>query len=482
MPPPTAEAGPSQGSWLATLFVWCTWGAMTVALLGYVAAFARDVPWWDDWDLVPVLSGEEPASPAWLWERHNEHRIPIPKLIHLALAAPAGADFRAAPYVNALGLSAGALALILAARRLRGRTGGADALFPLALLHWGQYDNLLWSFQVQFVSSTVLFLVALALLATSGPSAGSGRAILAGLCALALPFCGANGAALAPALALWLAGAALARRRGAGLLAGLAVLIVAAVALSFPGYTRPALHPPSPGVGSGLRSALLVLLMAGGPAGAVPYGPLVGMFVLLLALAGCVVLARASLAGQVDRWRSLGVVAAVAAAVALGVGVGWGRAGLYADNPGAITGVTRYVTLMAPLVCGASLAWTLAGQRLIPYLLLAAVVVMLPANMLLGWEAARWRADALDRLTADARRGVPPDELSATYRSIVHAVEPELLAERLAMLRRARLGPYRAMPMWLTAWTAVIGHSSGTGTRVVRSRWPRYLLRDSGIG
>jgi hypothetical protein len=442
--PPSADTDAPRGRRLAALLVWATWGAMTAALLGYVAAFARDVPWWDDWDLVPVLSGEEPASAAWLWEPHNEHRIPVPKLIHLALAAPDGADFRTVPYLNALGLSAGALALIVAARRLRGRTELSDALFPLALLHWGQYDNLLWSFQVQFICSTVLFLFAVALVAASATPAGPGRTLLVGLCALALPFCGANGAALAPALAVWLAGCALARR-GAWLPAGLAVLVVGAVALSFLGYARPALHPPSPGVGPGLRSALLVLLMADGPAGAVPYGPLVGMFVLLLALAGCAALARASLTGRTDRSRGLGILAAVAGVVALGAGVGWGRAGLYAASPGEITGVTRYVTLMAPLACCASLAWTLTGRRLVPYLLLAAAVVMLPANTRLGWEAARWRADALDHLTADARRGMPPDELSATYRPVVHAVDPELLAERLTMLRRARLGPYRGL-------------------------------------
>jgi hypothetical protein len=190
----------------------------------------------------------------------------------------------------------------------------------------------------------------------------------------------------------------------------------------------------------------LVLLMADGPVGAVPYGPLLGLFVLLLALAGVVTLARAGLAGRVERLRSLGVVAALGAVGALGALVGWGRAGLYAASPGAITGVTRYVTLMAPLTCGAALAWTLTGNRLMPYLLLGAVALMLPANMILGWEAARWRADALDRMTADARRGVPPQELSATYGPVVHAVDPALLAERLAMLRRAGLGPYRGLP------------------------------------
>src|SRR5262249_57385444 len=105
-----------------------------------------------------------------------------------------------------------------------------------------------------------------------------------------------------------------------------------------------------------------------------------------------VVLARACLAGRVDRLRGLGVLGGLGAVAALGALLGWGRAGLYAGDPGAITGVTRYVTLMAPLACCAALAGVLVRDRLAPYLLLGAAVVPLPANMLLGLEARRWPA------------------------------------------------------------------------------------------
>src|SRR5437016_5821578 len=144
------------------------------------------------------------------------------------------------------------MALILSARRLRGHTSLADAQFPMVLLHWGQYDNLMWSFQVQFVFSTVVCLDCLALLATARPDAWPGRRLVVGLCTLALPLCGANGAALAPALCLWLAGAALTCRRAGSsggrrralLLGAPAVLAAGAVVVSFLGYARPALHPP----------------------------------------------------------------------------------------------------------------------------------------------------------------------------------------------------------------------------------------------
>jgi hypothetical protein len=437
--PAKPVSAPVRSRRIAAAFVWSLWAVMTAALVGYVALFARDVPWWDDWDLVPVLSGRQPVTAAWLWERHNEHRVPIPKLIHVALAAAGGVDFRTAAFLNAAILAGGALALILTARRLRGHTDVADALFPLALLHWGQYENLIWSFQVQFICATGLFLVAVALMATADPHSLRWRGVVVGGCALVLPFCGANGAVLAPALVLWLAWVAL---RYARWLTPLAILGAAAVALTLLDYSPVTLHPPTTGRSVGALSSLLVLLMSVGPAGAVSGGALVGLFVLVLALVSAALLARAMAAGRAERLSGLGVVAALGAVLALGAAVGWGRAGLHADNPGSITGVTRYITLMAPLPCCAALACQLMRIRLLPYLLLAAVALMLPANTRLGCEAARWRAEVLDQLTEDARRGVPPERLSETYGPSVHAVETPLLAERIAMLREARLGPY----------------------------------------
>jgi hypothetical protein len=437
--PAVPVSTPAHSDRIAAVFVWSLWAVMTAALLGYVALFARDVPWWDDWDLVPVLSGREPVTAAWLWERHNEHRVPIPKLIHVALAAVGGVDFRTAAFLNAAILAGGTLALILTARRLRGHTAVADALFPLALLHWGQYENLIWSFQVQFVCATGLFLVAVALMATAEPRSLRWRGVVVGVCALVLPFCGANGAVLAPALVLWLGWVAL---RYARWLTPLALLGAAAVAVSLLDYSPATLHPPAPAMAVSVLSSLLVLLMAVGPAGAVTGGALVGLFVLLLALVSAALLTRATAAGRVDRLRGLGVVAALGAVIALGAAVGWGRAGLHADNPGSITGVTRYITLMAPLPCCAALACLLMRIRLMPYLLLGGVALMLPANTRLGCDAARWRAEVLDQLTEDARRGVPPERLSEAYGPSVHAVESQLLAERIAMLRAAGLGPY----------------------------------------
>ncbi len=467
-----SAGAPSRTDRAAALFVWGLWAAMTAALLGYVGSFARDVPWWDDWDLVPVLSGREPVTAAWLWERHNEHRLLVPKLVHLALAAAAGgADFRTGAYLNALLLAGGTLVLILTARRLRGHTAVADAIFPLILLHWGQYENLIWSFQVQFIVATALFLVAVALLVTACPERLGWRGLLVGVCAIVLPFCGINGAVLAPALVLWLAWVARRHTRWLLLLALGAAVVLAGSLLDF---SPAALHPPAPTVGA--ISSLLVLLMAAGPVGVVCGGAMVGTLMLLLTLTSAGLLARSCGTARLERLRGVGLLAAIGTVLALGVAVGWGRAGLHADNPGSITGVTRYITLMAPLPCFGALAAVMTRTRLVAYLLLAAAAVMLPANTHLGCEAARWRADVLDHLIADARRGIPPEQLSETYGPYVHAVDRDLLSQRMAMLREARLGPYRGL---LQPKAFTIDAGEGPATSRDDARWTATLPKPS---
>ena len=36
---------------------------------------------------IPQLIGVQPITATWLWEQHNEHRIPLPKLILVVCTA-----------------------------------------------------------------------------------------------------------------------------------------------------------------------------------------------------------------------------------------------------------------------------------------------------------------------------------------------------------------------------------------------------------
>jgi hypothetical protein len=71
--------------------------AIPPVLVGLIiAVYGLDVPYWDQWELVPVLraAAESRVEVAALWARHNEHRVPIPKALMLVLAAVTRWDVR----------------------------------------------------------------------------------------------------------------------------------------------------------------------------------------------------------------------------------------------------------------------------------------------------------------------------------------------------------------------------------------------------
>lgn len=44
-------------------------------VLGFVAAHAMNVPYWDEWEFTEVIAGTEPFTWGWVWAPHNEHRL-----------------------------------------------------------------------------------------------------------------------------------------------------------------------------------------------------------------------------------------------------------------------------------------------------------------------------------------------------------------------------------------------------------------------
>ena len=45
-----------------SLFVWAVWARMLVAALVFVRTYGSNVPSWDEWDMVPTLTGEQPVT------------------------------------------------------------------------------------------------------------------------------------------------------------------------------------------------------------------------------------------------------------------------------------------------------------------------------------------------------------------------------------------------------------------------------------
>src|SRR3954454_317960 len=156
---------------VAAAAAWGAWAAMLAAALVFLARYASNVPSWDDWDMIPTLTGNQPVTWDWLWSQHNEHRVPMPRLIFLGLNRLTVVDMRVTMYFDVVVMAALAAAMILTAARLRGRPSAADAFFPLVLLHWGQAANLLWGWQLQFFASVAIACVALLAIARAGTPA-----------------------------------------------------------------------------------------------------------------------------------------------------------------------------------------------------------------------------------------------------------------------------------------------------------------------
>ena len=48
-------------------FVLIVWLAMLTAALTLVSIYGSNVPSWDDWDMVPTVTGHQPVTLEWLW-------------------------------------------------------------------------------------------------------------------------------------------------------------------------------------------------------------------------------------------------------------------------------------------------------------------------------------------------------------------------------------------------------------------------------
>lgn len=429
--------------------VWLVWAVTLAGILAAIVRDGRNVPFEEDWLMVAAMTGHEPDLPQWLWSQNSEHRLPLPRLVNLGLLGATG-DLRATMVFDTLALAALAAGMILVARRLRGRTSLADAFFPLLMLHLGNWDNLLWAWQIQFVLPTVLAgtvllaIVARPTLATPWTACGGGLALVC------LPLSGANGLLLAPPLAAWFIwqtwagrgepGAPAAFRRAAGLAGCLTLLLCG---LYFMGYESSPWNAPSPGPGATLVTAGKFLGLSLGPVAAhawLLFGGAVA-FVFLCALVAAVL----ALENPADRRRALGVLAFLAAALAMALAVGWGRAGRAAET-GRMP--SRYVLLAAPGMCAAYFALLLYGtarsRRLLPLGLAILAALLFPLNTREGLKRRDWFGAGMRAFEEDLDAGASAAALAREHHPfLLHWDEP-LMVTGLRQLHEAGVGPFRA--------------------------------------
>ncbi len=296
--------------------------------LASVAIWGRNIGMAEDWSMVPAMTGNQPDLPAWLWSQNNEHRLPVQRLIYLGLLRATG-DFRSGMLFSQLLLALLAAALIWAATAARGRPRWRDALFPMALLHLGHWENLAWGWQIQFVWSVVLTGLLLAIVVMQARPLGPRAGLAAALLLLLLPISGANGIVMAVAMAPWLAaeGAVqLGARRWTGLgLIAAALLTFAVIGAYFIGYERPPWSPEPATLPQFRVAAESYFAYALGP-GARRVALPAATAVLAFIACGGLLAARAGLLDRTERLRACGLVFSSAPA-SLSASPSPGRAG-----------------------------------------------------------------------------------------------------------------------------------------------------------
>src|SRR3989304_4395173 len=302
-----------------------------------MAKYGSKIPFLEDLLLVAPLTGNEPDLAKWLWAHNNEHRLPLPKLIILFLLKFTNGDFRVGMFFNSITLGVLAFSMILVARHLRGgRTSFADAFFPIALLHLGNWDNLFWSWMIVFIIPTVLTLVLLLVLVGYSTLSSPVAAVIAGTCLVLLPLCGANGLLIVPLMALWLIYSGIhywqaikiqgSHRWISFFLIGSAVIALCISALYFVNYERAPYYQPSRSFGMTIDTAAKLLAFSFGQAAEISWN-LSRIFTIGFLLSSAVVVVLWVLNHKnLERHHAMGVLFFFVNFALFALVIGWGRA------------------------------------------------------------------------------------------------------------------------------------------------------------
>lgn len=433
------------------MFVWAVWLAMLVGAVAYVASFSPAVPMQDDLSLVEARWHDRDLFFTRLWNQHNEHRIPLPRLVMWSLDRATG-YFLASSFVSIALWAAIAAGMIVVARRLRGHTSAADVFFPLLWLHTGNSENLLMEFQVSLALPTAL-VCAILILTTTNARTSRRSAIVCAASLVGLPLCGGPGMLQGPVLAVWLAVLGViavrsrdpdARSAGRILLAG--VVLTGIIGLLYLiDFRFSAEHTRSHDAHVVIAVATRVLALALGAA-AEPWWPASAWFVGGCALAAVVVAIVAWKRRPEERRLAAAILVGMATTAALVLGIGFGR-GTAGQEPGF---ALRYIGLQSSGLCVAYLAFVrLAPPRVAFASTWAMASVMAVAlfdwNVPIGREYWRMRNESARAFAADVEAGATCHMLVKRYRTVLDD-EPTRLANMLSRMSTMRTPPFDRYP------------------------------------
>lgn len=446
---PSSPSAPDRTTFRFVLFVWLLSSAFA---LWIAVGLGFRMPYADEWRWTGEITGRQSEGIVWFLKAENSHRLPLPKLIYIGLTKGTG-DFRASAVASVVLLSAASLVLIFCIRRRRGSASTIDVVFPLLVLHGGNYLNLMWGLQIFYCLSTALALLWLSLVVVSGPRLSLRAALLGGGLLLLLGLCGGPGICLVPALALWVVYVAWHRRQEQDpqarrdALLTFAQVVPAGLLLIwyFSGSSSAVAEGERADVFSALRGAVQVAAISCGRIGRELW-PASGIVVF-----GCLSIVSYLL---VRNWRSqserrveiVGFACFIAAMLVQALAIGIARGGLAPDY--CLTG--RYTLLIAPLAAACAACIGLYPPRVSgPKLRWGVPAVSLFIAICYGSNGANHARELLLRTERVARlvhEGVAPSVIGERCSAEMQD-PPTSLAQHLQWLEAAGLPPYPRRPV-----------------------------------
>jgi hypothetical protein len=264
---------------------WAALLAAPVFILFAIFHFGVPVPYWDQWELVPLLekAHDHTLTFADLWAQHNEHRIVLPLAVMLLLDCSTGWNIYyefLTSYILAIAIFA--FLWSIAAKTFQNRPPLWLAVaFSLVVFSPVQYENWLWGWQIQFFM-TILGTVAAVWSLQRWPGMLKGL-LIAIAAAVFATF------SLSSGLFVWVAAVPMllfARPRNWRLLAGWVLAAAATICVYLYHYVKPVEHPPlTLFVQNPLEFVRYVLIYLGSPLGFIsPAGTTcMGIAILLVA-------------------------------------------------------------------------------------------------------------------------------------------------------------------------------------------------------
>lgn len=440
---------PGAGRWTAPLIVSLI---PFVALVVVVARCAVDVPYMDEWELVPLLQKFDAGTLTFgdVWAQHNEHRLFFPYLIMLGLAQFTSWNIRAEVFLN-LVLAAGVFSVMTLTVARTARHTCVYALVwsapMLAIFSFSfrQWENWFWGAQIQVFLSVLCVLGAIYLLGS--PKIGAARLAGAVVLGVVASYSFANGLLTWPIGLMMVVlpaspGASRWKRAAAWLAAG-----AATSAFYFTGYEASADRPsPVEVLGEGGDYLRYVLAYIGGAfSSRLPRATLLGGIGLVLGSFAYWAAARVEAArGLLAPYVGIGAYALLTAMM-----TSLGRTSIGIDQ--AVT--SRYSTFSSLFWCCVVVMLLMASARTgtaaraplvrtVATLALAVVVALSGVISILNTHVLPGLQKQLEWCSADVRRAVREREHTCPGAEILYP-DPHVTMERARFLQRKRLSLFR---------------------------------------